>query len=361
MKQKAAPTTNREDFPPEVATLYTQQDEPGAMGLRDLAEGRDRALAKAARRALFLLKQAGIEPPAAPPTAAVVSRLLAQKVASQAFVSNIDGNGSQMLNFVQEDVHGGSPWLISFLVSYGSGLKDLGCDKMPRRNIEESFASMREKPGRLLVEMPVDYARYRLQQAVSLNREESLTIPQGYSEQLERVGLPEQEYPRALVYDYLDAEAVKQDKEILHDPEKLFELDTFRGWLLNLSLLPPWIDKIYEAHNSPLALDEAQKVQRGEKVIDEATDALLGEEGILVYRQMLEESALVFHLAGAETEAKQTLYHALSFEDGVQPHAIPFARALTSRSLYVLISLYAKEAEERQQAQEEAERLRRRY
>src|SRR5689334_5892011 len=107
MKQKTSRTTNSEGFPSEVATLYDQHNEEGATDLRDLAEGTDRPLAKAARRALFLLKQAGIEPKASDLPSANPARLLTPKLASQAFVSNIDGNGSQMLNFIREDVYGG--------------------------------------------------------------------------------------------------------------------------------------------------------------------------------------------------------------------------------------------------------------
>src|SRR5207237_1149050 len=139
------------------------------------------------------LKQAGITPPETPPVAAPVQPPVTARVAERALLTNPDGNGSQMLLFVQEDAYGGSPWLITFLMSYMVGLKDLGANKTSRREIDESLAQMRSKPARVLVEAPVDYARNLLQEAVAINRQEHITIPQGYAGFLERVGLPRQE------------------------------------------------------------------------------------------------------------------------------------------------------------------------
>lgn len=335
----------------EVERLTAERGEQAAVRLAEIAASPDKAVSKAARRGLFLLKQAGIEPPAVPAASPPSSAPPAPRLANQAYVTNPDNSGNQMLLFVQEDPWGGSPWLLTFLTSYVAGLKDLGASKLSRREIAESLDDLRSRPGRLVVEVPVDYARWLLQQAVEINRKESLPIPQGYTEDLKRVGLPEKTYEHPLVYDFLDADQVRADQSFSHDPEKLFDHDPFKIWLINLQVIAPWVRKYAEAFETSLALDEAQLKQRGDKVIDEAADALLAESGAGVYRRLLEEAALALHLGGDETTARQALFHALSLAEGGPPHENPFLRTLTARSIFILIALMAEEEEARARAE----------
>jgi hypothetical protein len=334
----------------EVERLTGERTKQSAARLAELAASPDKALSKAARRGLYILKQAGIEPPAVP-SAVVASAAPVPQLANQAYATNPDNSGNQMLLFVQEDPWGGSPWLLTFLTSYVTGLKDLGASKLSRREIAESLDDLRSRPGRIVVEVPVDYARWLLQKIVEINRKESFPIPQGYSEDLKRVGLPEKTYARPLVYDYLDAEQVQSDQSISRDPDNLFEHDQFKIWLINLQVIAPWVRKYAEAFNTTLALDEAQLKQRGDKVIDEAADALLAESGAVVYRRLLEESALALHLHGDDTTARQALYHALSLSEDQPPHENPFLRAMTARSIFILIALMAEEEDERARAE----------
>ncbi len=331
----------------EVEQLIAQRNEDGAVRLLELSANKDKAVAKAARRGLYLLKQAGIEPPASQAAAPRAEPADTKpQIAREALITSPDGNGSQMLLFVQEGSFGASPWLITFLVNYATGLRDLGASKLSRREINESFEEMRSKPGRILVEAPIDYARWLLQEAVERNRHESIPIPQGYSEDLKRVGMSEKKFEEPLIYDYLDAEAVKADQSFSHEPDKLFESELFKSWLINLRVIAPWMDKFVEAHQTTIALDEAQLKVRGEKVIDEAADSLLQGSGAATYRRLLEEAALALYLGGQEELARQAFYHALSLVKGQEPHALPFLRVLTSRSIYVLIALYAREQQE---------------
>jgi len=255
---------------------------------------------------------------------------------------------------VQEDSFGGSPWLVTFLVSYAMGLRDLGASKLSRKDIASSVEEMRAKPGRIVAEAPIDYARWLLQEAVEVNRRESISIPQGYSDDLKRVGMPEKTYERPLIYDTYDSEQILTDQSFSHEPDKLFENELFKAWLINLRIIAPWAEKYIQSHDSTLALDEAQLKQRADKVIDEAADSLLSGSGSSVYKRLLEESALALHLSGQDELARQTLYQALTLDSSKEPHAQPFLRSLTARSIFVLIALYAREEEEVAAAEEQA-------
>jgi len=113
--------------------------------------------------------------------------------------------------------------------------------------------------------------------------------------------------------------------------------------MLSLRMITPWMDKYVEAFNSNLALDKSQLKQRADKVIDEAADALLADGGASTYRRLLEETALVLHVSGDDETARQALFHAMSLDDAQAPHSNAFLRALTARTIFVLIALYARD------------------
>ena len=74
------------------------------------------------------------------------------------------------------------------------------------------------------------------------------------------------------------------------------------------------------------------------------------ENGAAVYRRLLEEAALTLSINGDDALAKLAHYHAQSLADEDTPHENPFLRALTARSIFVLIALYAREQEEIERA-----------
>jgi hypothetical protein len=344
-RKSVVPVTSELDPLGEVEQLVATREAKSAVRLAELTGSSDKAVAKAARRGLYLLKQAGIEiPKSDSPTTTTAAATPAP--ANKAYLTSPDGNGSQMLLFVQDDQWGGSPWLITFLVSYGSGLKDLGASKLSRKEIAESLDELRSRPGRLLVEADVDYARWLLQQAVEINRRESISIPQGYSDDLKRVGLPQRTFDAPLIYDLIDIGQVREDATIDRDPEKLFGIEIFKTWLINLRVMDPWVEKYMAAFDTKLALDESQLKQRGDAVIDEAADTVLADEGAPIYRRLLEEAALVLFMSGDQGAARQALYHATSLENVERPHSNPFLRALTERTIYLIIALIVEEEEE---------------
>src|SRR5437762_1757840 len=83
----------------EVADLSRQRTAEAAARLQDLGGSPDRAVSKAARKALYALKQAGIILPDAPHTPVASPPAGPAPIADRAFLTNPDGNGSQMLLF----------------------------------------------------------------------------------------------------------------------------------------------------------------------------------------------------------------------------------------------------------------------
>jgi hypothetical protein len=346
MRKKSEPTPPPAVTVESVAELLKQKTPGAAAQLRDLAEAPDKAVSKAARRALYVLKQSGIEPPPAAPAPQEEPKAPAN-FAHQAYFTNIAGNGNQMLLFVQDDPYGGWPRLITFLINYGTGLVALGSNKISRKDLEGALEGLRTKEAGLLGEAPVDYGRYLLNEAVARTRACHGTTPKGFLDLMERVGEPQKEFPQPLIYDYYSLDSLQNDPAVPHDPEGLFESVNFRAWLLEVQDVLPWEEKFWESVQTALALDHNQRTKLGDKVVDEATDALLGGDAFTAMRRRLEEQALVLHLAGHPEEARRTLYHAVSMDETKPPHENPFARILTLRSIHLVLALKA-EAEEPQ-------------
>lgn len=346
-----------EPLPEEIQKLLKQRSVEAASRLQEIAQGKDPALARAARRALLALKQGGIEPPVRQTTPALGAPRLSGSV--RARMSSVGEAGSRMLIFVREDLYGGSPTSVHFLINEERGVLDVFGAKMPLRELEEKISKLRDAEDSLLVEVPVDYARQLLQEAAKRNAETRTLLPEGYGRWVSLVGPAERVYDRPLVYDYLDADQVRTDPSIPHDPDRLFELPVLRAWFLDAEETLPWVEKFIDSQQTRLILDKLMLARRGDKVIEEATDALLATPRLGLYKRRLEESALIFHLAGQSDAAKQALYHAVTLNNGQQPHQCPFAVALTRRTIGALIAVMAKEMEQEQRAQEEGSRVER--
>jgi len=340
-----------ESEPESIEALVAEGTVEAAGKLQILAAGSDKAISKEARRALYRLKLAGIEPPAAesPDSPAIPVPALAR-----AFASNYGGNGRRLILIVRDDPHGGSPVLFSVVVSDTQGLLDVRTLKLSRREAEQKIAAARVKEDAPLAEIPLPYGRWLLRNAEQLNRDSRSPIPQGFSDWAGQLGGAARDYERSLVYDYIEPEQVQSDPPMSQSPEALFEKEPFTGWVLDPRAVEPWEVKYFETQQSPLALEPDQLKQRGDAVIDEAADALLPSNEIARWRHRLEETALVLHLVGRTEEAQRAIYHASTMSDSAA-HDISFARFLTLRSIYVVIAVKARQEEDEERRDAETQ------
>jgi hypothetical protein len=330
----------------ETAALERERTPDAAARLREIGRGGDKAAAKEARRILHAFKLAGIEPPAEEPAPAPAQPGRTANVARQAWLTNVAGNGNQMLVFVQEDPHGGSPRFITFLTHFTRGLVAFGGSKVTRQELQYALNSLREKDTSLLVEAPVEYARHLLAEAMERTRRVQGTTPKGVLEWLERVGPPQEEHPRPAIYTVLDGEAIRQDQTISHDPGRLFEEPLFRAWFLDVQDVLPWEERYWDSVRTSLALDQVQRERLGDKVVDEAADTLFTPEMKHEWRRRLEEQAHVLHLEGEETLAKQALYHAAGISEEQAGSVNPFLRFVTLRSIHLVLALKAEQEDD---------------
>jgi hypothetical protein len=330
----------------EVESLLSESTVSAAERLKELSDGPNKEIAKAARRALYKLKQAGIQPP---PVQAILSApqpTRKPQYATRAWISGHTGLGTYLLIFLRDDPYGGSPTVISILIDQGKGVVGLKGRKLPLRSIEENIKSVAERDNTVLADAPADFAKYLLVQALEVNTRTRSPIPEGFSNWNQQIGPPEREYLHHPIFDLIDAESVRSDLSISRDPFALFEHKPFTGWVLEPSSVDPWEEKYFDSQQSILALDKTQIEQRGESIIDEAADALLDSSALKDLRSRLEHVAYVLHLNNESERSCQALFHALSISDTLPPHTQAFPRAFVKRSIYVVIALKAEQEPE---------------
>ena len=355
MRPRPKPARKAEErgaLPENIAALLERKDSSSAAELAEIAQTPDKAQAKAAKRALFLLSQSGIKPPEPKPETRDPKP--ETRTANRALMSNDGGTGSRMLWFMREDPYGGSPTVITILVNDKDGLIDLAQRKTPRRELDERIRDLKQRENTVITEVPVDYGRHVLQESTQRNQVNRTPLPQGYGDAFRFIGPPESEYARPSIYDILDTDSIRKDESIPRAPEKLFEQPWFEGWLLDFEAVEPWEAKYFEAVSSRVLIDEAQRARRGDAIVDEAADALLDAESIERYRRRLEDTAYVLHLAGHTDEARQSLFHALSCDEKSKPSTIPFLRTLVHRSIYLVIAYKAELEEQAEQARKQS-------
>jgi hypothetical protein len=346
-KRRTEPTES--PLPEPIVQLLARRDQDAATALQQMTLDEDRAIAKAARRALYLLKQEGIEPPPLPIQGAGLLAAARPVVTVRAFMTSLSGGGDYSLLFMREDSIAGSPMLISYHLSDRLGVQDLVGKKVPRDSAEEILSSWRsEERNWLFAEVPVDYARFLVAESAALNRASRKLLPEGFYHLTELVGAPERNYSEPPIYSLIDAEQVKSDYSISHNPERFLEERPMRSWFVELSAILPWKTKYQQAQQTRLVLSPAQQAQMGARVLDEATDALFPAETIQLLQRRLEMNALVFYHAGSQTLARQALYHALSLRTERAAHTQPFLAALTRRTIAQLIALEEQQTAGRQ-------------
>jgi len=327
-------------IPPEIAALIEQANEAAATRLAELAESTDKSIAKAARRGLYMLKLVGIQPPAFPIQPQPFAHAPTHK--KEAWMTSFDGRGLRMLLILQEDPYGGSPKIDAFVLNAQNSIENYWQSKIPRRKLNEYMKSICENEYLAYASIPLDYAKHILTRAAGMTR----LLPEGATQALQKLDSPAVEYARPLIYEYLDPDALKEDYSFSREPQRLFESTFFHTWFLEPEIAKLWRERLRQSQETRLVLSENQRQHMAERIVDEATDTIFDGARQKDYRYRLEETALVLYLAGYQEEAKEALYHAISLREGIPPHAIPFSRHITKRTLIATAAEDAKKEED---------------
>ena len=326
----------------EIASRLADATPEAAANLRELADAApDKATRKSARRALYLLSQKGVVPPAKAsashdvvPTQNPKSKI---QNSQRAWASAFDGAGNRLLLVLLPGTDSGSPTLAQILLNDETGVADWGGQRMTPREVEPKIAEYLAQldQGLALAEIEPDYARFLVRHSRDRTRQMGRRTPAGFIEIANRIGEPEQTYAISPIYSRVHAEAIRADETISHDAADLFALSWLDAWFFPAEEAAPWT----LAWSTSELLPDMERGERQAAIISEASPYLMNDASATLYARRLEESADILLRRNQSDAAHLALYHALTLRDDAPLVENSFARALVQRTIEAALAL----------------------
>jgi hypothetical protein len=298
----------------------------------------ERAVQKALRRSLHRLSNQGIRPQTEAPAPSVN---LGARTATlyRVLASSYDGRGQRALWFAAERPMGGI-YMIGVSIDAAEGLIDCVGRDTTRKRFAEQEAEMRGKDLSGWVELPIEYGKQLVQEAVGLCREHGHPVPTTYPIWAELIGAPEQPFERGLVYEELSAFEMRMHPTLENESPQLFEQPEIEPWFFHPDQMRKWLRELSQPATSRLIVTTESQEQRVERIFRQAAKELLPARQLHGLRRRLEETAYIFLRTGRAQDARRAVAAAATIEEERPlrpPH--PFVRALIERSLDIAVEV----------------------
>jgi hypothetical protein len=300
------------------------------------AQGADKELRKAARRALHRLQSVGVAATLPPPRAPEAPRPAAQLPRlAVVHATASDGLGSRVLWLGVERPYGG---MLSYALVLNDvvGVKDCAFEETTRRRMTERMRDWLASTELTAIELPPDYALALVAEALALNAETGFTVPRDFL--FHRAGLGELPPPPAdaLIYQHVIRGQAFLLPDLLDSAPDLLEEKELQSWFFGHDESLPFARELRQLRESRLVLTAEPRETREQRTLDTAVDALFTAPMRRAIRRRLEEVAYVLWVTGRQRAARQ----AVAAAGGIGAGSLgrhPFARALVEKSLTVAI------------------------
>jgi hypothetical protein len=281
----------------------------------------------AARRALYRLRQAGVErrPLAPPPTAPRVTL-------GEAWASAIDGTGSRGLWLTLAGPYG-ERTLLAAMLSDETGLIDFSVGAIAKKRVEERLRALRAESPLPWVAVPASWAWALLAGAADRTRQTGRPVPPDLARWIERLGVPPAE--PAPIHARLPTGAA-EDPTLLERSASLLALPELAGWFLDPASVSSEGLEWLESRESRLVVSEQIKAERRAALVDRIIDTRFDPPARRLWQRRLEEQAYVLLALGRAPEGAIAVAVARALtgaEDAFR--RIPFLRGLVERSLEI--------------------------
>jgi hypothetical protein len=234
------------------------------------------------------------------------------------------------------------------LISDTEGLLDFSGAEISRKEFKGFFEEVQKGSPTPLVQMEPSYVGFLFDQAYRLTLKKGGVPSEDYLHLKGEVERMKQEYARPFIYGLLQADEIAGDDRILTRGGELVKADLFHGWRIEEDLVRPFADEVWEAEESKIVLNQAQKEARFQGIYQKALSELFSGERRLQYKRRLEEMAYLLLQLKREEEARVSLAVAVDLEKPlnlIQPN--PFLFQLVIKSIFaVLAEAYEKKVKE---------------
>jgi len=293
---------------------------PALSGLADSAA--DRAIRRAAKRALYRLSQRGVTLAPAPPTAPVVRRGTPHAV--HAWLSGIDGTGSRAAWILFEGAYGGGA-LCSLILNDVVGITEVAGGDITKRRLEAELASLRAAQKLPWVETEPARALGLVAEALELHRERGTAPPaafgrwQPFFAEVAPAGPP----PLPAADPSL---ADRSSVELLGLPE-------IAGWFLDPDSVQSDALDVQEARESRLVVSDQIKAERQEAILGRVIEREFTPEARRRWGRRFAEMAWIFDATDRGAHAAIAAAAAAVFAESEASFARhPIVRALAQRA-----------------------------
>jgi len=297
----------------------------------------DKKVRKIIKRSLYRLKCKGI----------VVEEILFDKESpvlrpfqadpKEGFASGIDFLGHRLLWLVIP--HPGRGLTVMHgIVSDRDGIVDFSQDEMTRKGFRSFFEEVQEKNQFPFVQMEPSYIAFLFTQAYPLSLDKKGNSSQEYLAAKSEIESIKKVYAQPLIYSTLQADDIAGDDRILRKGGDLLKSDAFYSWRIEEDQIRPYADEVWEAEQSKILLNQAQKEVRFQGIYQKALTELFSGERKFLYQRRLEEMAYILLKLGREEEAKISLSVAMDLEKPLNPiQPNPFLFQLVIKSIFSLL------------------------
>ena len=301
---------------------------PEAADALEAAQARTatKAVRTAARRALYRLRQAGIErrpeaPVAEPPRVGL----------GEAWVSAVDGTGSRGLWLTLAGPYG-ERTLLAAMLSDETGLVDFSAGVIAKKRVAERLDALRAESPLPWVAVPARWAWATLVAAAERARAQGQAVPAELARWTDRLGTPAAE--PAPIHARLPPAA--EDPARLGRSAALLALPELADWFLEPTSVSSEALEWLQAKESRLVVSDQIKTERLAALIDRIIESRFDAPTRARWRGRLEEQAYVLLALGRAPEAASAVAVARALADREAVlRRIPFLRALVERSLEV--------------------------
>jgi hypothetical protein len=307
----------------------------------------DKKVRKIIKRSLYRLKSKGV----------VVEEISFDKVKpilrplqtdpQEGFASGIDSLGYRLLWLIIPRPGRGLT-VMRGVVSDGEGIVDFSREEMTRKGFRSFFEEFKEKNPFPIVEIEPSYVAFLFTQAYLLSFEKKGNPPQDYLRAKREIENIKKDYPKPLIYSYLQADEMAGDDRMLRKGGDLLKADLFSSWRIEEERIQPYADEVWEAEESKIVLNPAQKEVRFQGIYQKALTELFSGERKFLYQRRLEEMVYVLLKLEREEEAKISLAVAMDLEKPLNPiQPSPFLFQLVTKSIFGLLAVaYEKKSKE---------------
>jgi hypothetical protein len=284
------------------------------------------------RRALFKLRQRGIQPAPRPQSAAQTKPLAPSGENMSALLSAIDSEGARIIWIVKARPQGGSARLWG-LTSESEGLVGATLSNLSSRQLREGRKEIEQRAQTVLVEADWRLADFILCEAYRRTPESRRGLVGNFlAIRAEIIATPPATDFQHPIYEALAAEiAAEPSLELLKEPE-------LAGWKVPVEKTKPYVDEVNDIRQSPLVLNRFQQEDRINGIVERAIGDLLSGEGAIVARRRLEDTAYYLARAGRRSAAGWAAAAAARLRDNADLKRIPFFQEFVRANLGAILA-----------------------